>query len=205
MKTDYIYKSHNRGQSIKHRFVQKYTNARKFIFIATDYKMSHSSYGHNFLYYIYIHFSLLRSWDKVTGLNWVEVQEGWRRCLRRMKRDAVKKSVYCSNLCKPNHLVTFAQHLLVQNQYTLCPASYPRAKAASCCHVAWQQGKHEMWCKFNQPPKYDLLDTISCAHRIFLLGGNLFLWGGGGRRRILRIRTAIENFLGTWKNVLSSI
>ena len=43
----------------------------------------------------------------VIGLMWVANQEGRGRCLRRMTRRAVKKFVYRSTLCKPNHLVTW--------------------------------------------------------------------------------------------------
>ena len=51
MKTDYIHKSHNMSHSIKHILVQKYINTHKFIFIASNYKMSHYSDRQTFLYY----------------------------------------------------------------------------------------------------------------------------------------------------------
>jgi hypothetical protein len=144
MRTDYIHKSHNRSHSIKPRLVQKYINAHKFIFIASGYK--------NVTFFIQTHFSLLQLCSHLTSevvrqSHWLNLGRGsgkLRTLMRLTKRRAVQKFVYGSTLCKPNHLVTFVQHLAVQNQYSLCLATYPLAKAASCCHVAWQQEKHEL-------------------------------------------------------------
>ena len=62
--------------------------------------------------------------ETVTGLMWVATQEGRECCLKRMKRRAVKKFVYCWTLRKTNNLVTCAQHLCVQNPYSPCLESY---------------------------------------------------------------------------------
>jgi hypothetical protein len=59
-------------------------------------KMSHTCS----LFYTYIHFWLLGSRDKATGLIRVAAQKGSERCLRRRMGWAVKTPVYCSTLCK---------------------------------------------------------------------------------------------------------